>query len=83
MRLGTGLSATDSFDLSRPYGNFLDTRNTDQSQPAREMCHGTDPSCNPDLGALPSWPYSSKWDSPSSGLVLIVVVVILVLMGQI
>ncbi|WP_408876839.1 DUF3309 domain-containing protein [Gluconobacter sphaericus] len=48
------------------------------------MCHGTDPSCNPDLGALPSWPYSSKWGYPSSGLGLTVVfVVILVLMGQI
>ncbi|MBF0889404.1 DUF3309 domain-containing protein [Gluconobacter sp. LMG 1744] len=37
------------------------------------------------IGALPSWPYSSKWGYyPSSGLGLIVViVVILVLMGQI
>ncbi|GBQ82473.1 MULTISPECIES: DUF3309 family protein [Gluconobacter] len=37
------------------------------------------------IGALPSWPYSSKWGYyPSSGLGLIVViVVILVLLGQI
>ena len=36
------------------------------------------------IGALPSWPYSSKWGYPSSGLGLTVVfVVILVLMGQI
>ncbi|GEC61412.1 MULTISPECIES: DUF3309 family protein [Gluconobacter] len=37
------------------------------------------------IGALPSWPYSSKWGYyPSGGLGLIVViVVILVLMGQI
>ena len=37
------------------------------------------------IGALPSWPYSSKWGYyPFSGLGLIVViVVILVLLGQI
>ena len=37
------------------------------------------------IGALPSWPYSSKWGYyPSSGLGLIVIiVVILVLLGQI
>jgi hypothetical protein len=37
------------------------------------------------IGALPSWPYSSRWGYyPSSGLGLIVViVVILVLLGQI
>ncbi|WP_456306061.1 DUF3309 domain-containing protein [Gluconobacter wancherniae] len=37
------------------------------------------------VGALPSWPYSSKWGYyPSGGLgFVVIIVVILVLMGQI
>jgi hypothetical protein len=37
------------------------------------------------VGALPTWPHSSKWGySPSGGLgVLLIVVVVLLVMGQI